>query len=85
MLQSMRPLFIYHHTGMREGTKAIIVVISDIFPIDSSTKEPRNDLSMIVYKKNIKYESVVLEITTKNSPTTIFPSCVTVRTEAVTV
>ena len=64
---------------MREGTKAIIVVISDIFPIDSSTKEPRNDLSMIVYKKNIKYESVVLEITTKNSPTTIFPSCVTVR------
>ena len=44
-----------------------------ILSIDSSTKR------IIVYKRNIQYQNVVLEINTKNSATTIFRSCVTVR------
>ena len=70
MFQSMRPLFIYHHIGMREGFRPSCCHL--ILSIDSSTKR------IIVYKRNIQYQNVVLEINTKNSATTIFRSCVTV-------
>ena len=60
-----------------ENYKLFLLVSPEptVLSIDSSTKR------IIVYKRNIQYQNVVLEINNKNSATTIFRSCVTVRLE----